>query len=114
MTKGRVGEGVAADHLKERGYRIVVRNYRCRLGEIDIVAVMGEDVVFVEVKTWDHYGADSLEWAIDGRKQKRIVGGSQHFLMRHPEYESFGVRYDVILVSEHLERVEHIEAAFEV
>ena len=113
MTKGRAGEGAAADHLLGQGYRILVRNYRSGLGEIDIVAEKGADVVFVEVKTWDHYGADSLEWAVDRRKRRRIVGGSRHFLMRHPEYDGFGVRYDVILVSDHLGRVEHIEAAFE-
>ena len=113
MRKGRMGEDVAADHLQKRGYRIAARNYRCGLGEIDIVAEGRNQVVFVEVKTWDHYGADSLEWAIYGKKRKRILGGSRHYLMRHPEYESFGVRYDVILVSDHLKKLDHIEAAFE-
>ena len=113
LTKGRAGEGVAADYLRDRGYRVIESNYRCRLGEIDIVVVKGDEVVFVEVKTWDHYGVQSLEWAIDGHKQRRIIGGTRHFLMGHSEYAAFGVRYDVIFVSGHLAQIEHIEAAFE-
>lgn len=55
---GRTGEQIAVDHLTERGMRVIERNWRCRLGEIDIVANDGDDTVFVEVKTRtsDRYG----------------------------------------------------------
>ena len=48
---GRRGEQLAVDHLEARGMRVVDRNWRCRLGEIDIVARDGQDTVFIEVKT---------------------------------------------------------------
>ncbi len=48
---GRRGEQLAVDHLESRGMRVVARNWRCRLGEIDIVARDGSDTVVVEVKT---------------------------------------------------------------
>jgi putative endonuclease len=48
---GRMGEVLAARYLEDRGYRILVRNWRCRRGELDIVAEHGHDTVFVEVKT---------------------------------------------------------------
>ena len=49
LSLGRMGEGVAAKILKGAGYRIIERNYRCRGGEIDLVALDGKTVVFVEV-----------------------------------------------------------------
>jgi len=48
---GQFGERVAADHLEAKGYRIVERNYRCREGEVDIIAQVDDCLVFVEVKT---------------------------------------------------------------
>jgi putative endonuclease len=48
---GRRGEQLAAEHLEARGIRVIERNWRCRLGEIDLVARDGDDTVFVEVKT---------------------------------------------------------------
>ena len=48
---GRRGEQLAVDHLEARGMRVIERNWRCRLGEIDLVARDGDDTVFVEVKT---------------------------------------------------------------
>ncbi|WP_423190880.1 YraN family protein [Agromyces ramosus] len=48
---GRRGEQLAVDHLEARGMHVVARNWRCRLGEIDIIARDGRDTVFIEVKT---------------------------------------------------------------
>jgi putative endonuclease len=58
QTFGRVGERLAAQALRERGYRILEQNFRCRYGEIDLVAEDAQDLVFVEVKTrrGDLYG----------------------------------------------------------
>lgn len=51
MALGAIGEDIAERYLKKKGYRIIDRNFRCRLGEIDIIALDGEALVFVEVKT---------------------------------------------------------------
>jgi len=51
MTLGEWGENIAAQFLVKKGYLIVERNYRCRMGEIDIIALDGTQMVFVEVKT---------------------------------------------------------------
>ena len=51
MNLGAAGEKAAAKYLRRRGYRIVARNYRCRGGEIDLIALDADTIVFVEVKT---------------------------------------------------------------
>ena len=51
MNLGHYGEDIAANYLQNKGYKVIDRNFRCRLGEIDIVAGKGKVLVFVEVKT---------------------------------------------------------------
>ena len=70
---GALGEQVAAQHLLSLGLQIVQRNWRCRYGELDVIAVDGGDtVVFVEVKTRSGDGFGGLEQAVTPRKLRRI------------------------------------------
>ena len=112
MRKGPAGEEVACGHLEARGYTILARNFRCRRGEVDIVVRSGDIVVFVEVKTWDYHGIDSLEWAVGKEKQRRILAVSRRYLSLHPELSGLKLRFDVILVHGGLKEVEHLEDAF--
>jgi len=97
LALGRKGEDEAATALKKSGYRIVDRNYRCRYGEIDIVAVHGGVVVFIEVKTRgsDRFGAPAE--GVDYRKQVRITRSSSMYLAEKGLVES-EVRFDVVSV----------------
>jgi putative endonuclease len=92
---GRRGEDEAARFLESRGYKVLDRNYRCRYGEIDIVARDGKTVVFVEVKTRgsDRFGtpADS----VDARKQKKILLTSQFYIESNRLFDS-DLRFDVV------------------
>jgi Holliday junction resolvase-like predicted endonuclease len=63
---------------------------------VDIVAVRGEELAFVEVKTIDAYGPESASRLIDARKRSRIVESSKYFLYRKREYNCMSLRYDVI------------------
>lgn len=70
---GALGEELAVEHLRAQGMRIVVRNWRCRYGELDVVAADGErDVVFVEVKTRTGDGFGGWEYAVTPVKVRRI------------------------------------------
>jgi len=70
---GALGEQVAVEHLQGLGLRILVRNWRCRYGELDVIAADGDDtVVFVEVKTRSGDGFGGLEHAVTPRKLGRI------------------------------------------
>lgn len=71
-TLGVEGETLAAAHLEQHGYRILARNWRCRYGELDIVAHDGETVVAVEVKTRSGEGYGSPLEAITAQKASRL------------------------------------------
>lgn len=101
MNKREVGEryeALAADYLRRQGYRIVEKNYRCRSGEIDLIARDREYLVFVEVK----YRADSacgspLE-AVDLRKQRKLIRAAQFYLLAHGYGTEVNCRFDVVAV----------------
>lgn len=106
---GEIGENAAAEILKAKGYRILKRNYRCRLGEIDIIAARGSKISFVEVKTRrsDHYGRPCE--AVDINKQAHIRRTAVCYLkeVRRKGYVPEAVSFDVVEIV-----VEHIECAF--
>ena len=91
---GRFGEDAAAEYLRCRGFEILARNVRTALGEIDLVALDGEVVVFVEVKA--RRGAGGLE-AVDARKQRRLSRLALAFLAR-AGWLGRAARFDVIAV----------------
>lgn len=81
---GKDGETLAEHFLKSQGYRVVERNWRCRLGEIDLIVQKDTGLYFVEVKTRmnDCYGSPLL--AIDARKQRRLRRLAEIYLASHP------------------------------
>lgn len=94
---GRIGEDLAAHYLEQQGYEIVDRNYRTRYGEIDIVALDGEALVFVEVKTRRSYAMGAGILAIDERKLAKIRRMiSQYFMSASPRHSS--VRIDALSI----------------
>ena len=110
---GAFGERVAAAHLEAKGYRIRARNFRCREGEIDIVAEDGDCLVFVEVRTrrGDAFGtpAESVTVA----KERRLLTVAKAYLQEHPDVPA-NQRIDVVgveLSRGRLLAVQHIEGA---
>ena len=112
---GTIGEERAAEYLGKDGYRILERNYRCKAGEIDIVAKQSEYIVFIEVKS-RIAGADKISPLISmtRAKQNRIRKLGEIFL-NHRNISGFQPRFDVIGITfadEFRFELEHIENAF--
>lgn len=95
---GSVYERQAEEYLRSQGYRILCRNYRCRTGEIDLVARERGYLVFVEVK----YRADAKKGmpqeAVDIHKQQRICRVSDHYRMIHRYGDDIPCRFDVVAI----------------
>jgi putative endonuclease len=110
---GIKGEELARKVLRRKGMRVLARNHRTRLGEVDLICQDRDTVVFVEVKarTSDAFGHPSL--AVGQRKQKKLRSLAQEYLAGH-DLEESPVRFDVVSVK--LDRdppeVEHIPGAF--
>jgi putative endonuclease len=114
---GARGEAAAARHLRKKGYTIVARSDRSRLGEIDLVAVdKNRVIVFVEVKTRHSHGSGHPADAVDEEKQRRLTRLALSYLKRHHLLES-PARFDVVAVTwpsdQRKPRIEHYEHAFE-
>ena len=112
VKKGHKGETIAALDLQSNGYQIVRRNFRCRTGEIDIVASLDDVLAIVEVKSWDSYSTVDLQYSISRDKKATIVQTTKQFLCEHPEFRNYRIRFDVMLVTPQTGEIEHFEHAF--
>lgn len=106
---GQRGEKFAAWWLRLKGYRIVERHFRAKVGEIDLVARRGSVLAFVEVKV--RASLSSAAFSITPRQKKRIARAALVFLQSHPELAALSPRFDAILVAPR-KLPRHIEGAW--
>jgi len=105
LPLGRRGERAAEKYLRRKGYRIVARNFRAAGAEIDLVAMDGETLVFVEVKTRRSRIAGAPEEAVDERKQTRMRRAAEVFA-RHYRADEIEMRFDIAAVDASGKRLE--------
>lgn len=92
---GRRAEDLAAVELAERGYEIIEINYRCRYGEVDIIARDSGALVFVEVRSRRSNEPTSPAESITEKKQAKLVLTAQHYLSSHEGCKDADCRFDV-------------------
>ena len=83
QVTGKLGEDLATKYLEKIGYKIVARNFRCRQGEIDIIARKSEELVFVEVKARTNLSYGSPAEAVDFAKQKHMEKVAKYYLYKN-------------------------------
>jgi len=106
--QGMLAEEAAAEHLRTLGYRVLDRNFRTRLGEIDIVAQDGETVVFVEVRSRADAAFGSPQETVGFVKRRRIIKAAAFYAQSRRL--DCPMRFDVIAIV--AGRLEHIPGAF--
>ncbi|HAU31412.1 MAG: hypothetical protein XD78_0469 [Desulfotomaculum sp. 46_296] len=112
---GRRGEDEAASYLKKQGYILLQRNYRCLLGEIDIIAKEGRTLVFIEVRarSSDRFGMP--QESVNRSKILKIYKVAQYYL-KAVQKEEEPVRFDMLAllfdIEDQLVQLEHIKGAF--
>lgn len=111
---GRAAEDLAAQHLESSGATLLLRNFRRRTGELDLVALHSGVVLVVEVRlrSRDDYGGGAA--SVDARKQRRIVRTTQQLLQVRRDLAAYPLRFDVVAVTPDPQRwrVEWIRHAF--
>lgn len=92
---GKLGEQIASDYLKNIGYSIIIRNFMCKQGEIDIIAQYKKEIVFIEVKTRTSLNYGYPVEAVNNIKQKHIEKTAQYYLYKTNINNTY-IRIDVI------------------
>ncbi|MBS4030978.1 MAG: YraN family protein [Clostridiales bacterium] len=111
VSLGRQGEELAAAYLVDKGYQILVRNWRCRHGEIDLVAMDGKTMVFIEVKTRRTVRLGLPAEAVDIRKQERLRSLARRYIYETGQTAG-AYRFDVVAVTTTDNSITLIQNAF--
>jgi len=109
-SKGKKGEEQAAAAIESAGMEIIAKNYRSKTGEIDIIALDKDTIVFIEVKTWSAFGMEDLGYGIDIKKQQKIIKTAKFFLLENRKYSNMSIRFDVVFISKN--SINHLASAF--
>ena len=95
---GALGERLASEHLERQGYRILERNFRCRMGEIDLIARRGSELVFAEVKLRKDASHGEAREFVTAAKQRKLLRTAEYYLSARPWAQDLQARFDVIEV----------------
>jgi putative endonuclease len=111
---GKRGEDLALKRLKKMGYKKIIRNYRCPLGEVDLIAEDSGTLVFVEIKTRRGRSVGYAKEAVDARKRRQLSKVALAYMKSNDCFET-SARFDVVAVSlcEDKPRIEVIKNAFD-
>jgi putative endonuclease len=94
---GLVAEILAALILRLKGYAIVAQRYKTPVGEIDLVALKGRRLAFVEVKR--RKTREDAAWTLPAKQRRRIVRAAQYWLAGHPDFTGHDIAFDVVLTA---------------
>jgi putative endonuclease len=110
---GDEAERRALQLLEQRGLSLIVRNWRCRAGELDLVMRDGDAVVVAEVRSRARSDFGAAAETVDARKQRKLVAAARLFLSARPDLADRALRFDVVAL-DGPEKIEWLQGAFEV
>ena len=110
MSSGDAAEALAATFLEARGLRIVARNYRCKFGEVDIIAQSGATMVFVEVRARKSGSFGGAAESITAAKRQKVLVAARHYLTSHRI--DCACRFDAVLLMGEPPQIDWIRDAF--
>lgn len=96
---GREAEAYALRHLQQHGLQLIAQNWSCKRGELDLVMLDGDTVVFVEVRYRRHAGWGGALESVDFRKQEKLTLAAQWFLQRESRWANSPCRFDVVAIN---------------
>ncbi|WP_405118937.1 YraN family protein [Pseudomonas leptonychotis] len=99
QQRGDAAEALARQHLEQQGLRLLAQNWRCRLGELDLVMLDADTVVFVEVRYRRHSAWGGAAESVDARKREKLSRAAQHFLQQESRWAKYPCRFDVIAIT---------------
>lgn len=115
QRSGRDAEALALRHLQAQGLRLLAQNWLCRRGELDLVMLHGDTVVFVEVRYRRHTAWGGALESVDMRKRGKLILAAQHFLQNEARWARHPCRFDVVAINaeRHSPEINWIQNAFD-
>jgi putative endonuclease len=112
---GQAAEEAACHYLQQQGLHLIAKNYACKVGEIDLIMLEQQTLVFVEVRYRNNANYGSSGETVTFIKQHKLIKTAQYFLQRHSEYQSCNCRFDVLALHRDLPnpQLEWIKDAFQ-
>ena len=106
---GSLKEDLAISYLEENGFEILERNFKCKIGEIDVIAKKNNCIRFIEIKYRDSSFAGGVHYAINNKKILKISKIANFYIMTHPNY-NMAYSIDALLINN--EQTEYLENIF--
>lgn len=98
QQQGAAAESLACNYLKQRGLLLIERNYRCKMGELDLIMEQDDELVFIEVRMRSNPNYGSAAESVDERKQQRLIRTAHHYLQHHNCHHR-PCRFDIIAIN---------------
>ena len=98
QQSGKDAEHLALRHLEQHGLRLLAQNWLCKRGELDLVMLDGDTVVFVEVRYRKHAAWGGALESVDARKRQRLILAAELFLQRESRWGRQPCRFDVVAI----------------
>ncbi|KFX68397.1 hypothetical protein TMS3_0119340 [Pseudomonas taeanensis MS-3] len=99
QSSGKAAETLARQHLEQQGLRLLAQNWHCRRGELDLVMLDTDTVVFVEVRYRRHAAWGGAIESVDARKREKLTIAAMHFLQQESRWAKHPCRFDVIAIN---------------
>ncbi|MDM8347568.1 YraN family protein [Pseudomonas sp. sp1636] len=99
QSSGRAAEELARLHLQQHGLKLLAQNWSCRRGELDLVMLDADTVVFVEVRYRRHSAWGGAAESVDARKRDKLTRAAMHFLQEQSRWAKHPCRFDVIAIT---------------
>ncbi|WP_106225894.1 YraN family protein [Legionella pneumophila] len=113
QEKGKFAEQLALNYLKEHGLELVIQNYRCRLGEIDLIMREGAYLVFIEVRSRSNSSFGGGLASITYEKKQKIIKTTSHYMIKYRIQDKFPIRFDVVSIDGISNKITWLKNAFD-
>ncbi|MCC3867196.1 MULTISPECIES: YraN family protein [Terrisporobacter] len=111
IEKGKLGEEIALKYIISKGGKVIEKNYRTKMGEVDIIAKLNGELVFVEVKSRSNINYGYPSESVNYKKKRKITNVAKYYILDN-SLENLSIRFDVIEIYFNEKKINHIVNAF--
>lgn len=111
IEKGKLGEEIALKYIISKGGKVIEKNYRTKIGEVDIIAKLNGELVFVEVKSRSNINYGYPSESVNYKKKRKITNVAKYYILEN-SLENLSIRFDVIEIYFNEKKINHIVNAF--